>query len=173
MGSKTRDVTGIVAIACARHGCVAPASVCNLQKGEQQKNVDFAFLSAMKSTNVEGIPRVVLMYDIACQYWINFHKCNKGLLPANVEFNQGIGIFHAYGHKGECFLNYSPLYMSKIGVMTGEVVETVWAPLNQVSPATRSATPAAREETIDDQLSDSNWHKITGTGTLLCMRYSD
>src|SRR5277367_4615655 len=34
MFSKACDVTGIVAIACAQHGCFAPNSVANLFRGE-------------------------------------------------------------------------------------------------------------------------------------------
>lgn len=166
MGSKARDITGIVAVACARHGCVAPGSIANLQKGEQQKNVNFSFLSALKTTNVEGIPRVVLLYDIACQYWIHFFDRVGKDLPGDIEYDRGIGIFHVYGHKRTCLWNYGPTFIPGIGVVSGEIVESLWAPLNQVSPSTRSATLPSREETLDDHLSDSNWRKITGTGVL-------
>ena len=65
--SKACDVTGIVAIACARHGCFAPNSVANLFRGEQQKNVDWAFLQALKTTKVAERQGAMLIYDIACQ----------------------------------------------------------------------------------------------------------
>ena len=37
LGSKACDITGIVAIACTRHGCFVPNSISDLYKGEQQK----------------------------------------------------------------------------------------------------------------------------------------
>ena len=38
--SKTCDITGVVAIACVRHGCFATNSLANLYCGEQLKNID-------------------------------------------------------------------------------------------------------------------------------------
>ena len=61
--SKACDITGIVAIACAHHGCFAPNSVANLYRGEQQKNVDWAFLQAIKTTNIDERQDVMIIYD--------------------------------------------------------------------------------------------------------------
>lgn len=47
--SKACDITGIVAIAFVWHGCFA-----NLTHGEQQKNVDWALLEAVHSTDVKS-----------------------------------------------------------------------------------------------------------------------
>lgn len=35
MMKKGYDATGVVAVACARHGCFAPGSVVDMQKGER------------------------------------------------------------------------------------------------------------------------------------------
>lgn len=35
MLKKGYDATGVVAVACARHGCFAPGSVVDMQKGER------------------------------------------------------------------------------------------------------------------------------------------
>ncbi|KAF8799516.1 hypothetical protein BYT27DRAFT_7263821 [Phlegmacium glaucopus] len=79
--SKACDITGIVAIACARHGCFAPNSVANLFRGEQQKNVDWAFLQALKTTTVHERQGVMIIYDIACQYIIHLQERIGHLLP--------------------------------------------------------------------------------------------
>jgi hypothetical protein len=50
--SKACDITSIVAIACAQHGCFALNSIVNLFHGKQQKNVDWAFLEALRMTAV-------------------------------------------------------------------------------------------------------------------------
>ena len=68
--SKACDITGIVSIACAWHGCFAPNSIVNLFCGEQQKNVDWSFLECIRTTNVDLEQGVMLIYDIICQYFI-------------------------------------------------------------------------------------------------------
>ena len=68
--SKACDITGIVAIACARHGCFAPNSIVDLIPGEQQKNVDWGILEAIQSTGVDPAQGLMLYYDIICQYII-------------------------------------------------------------------------------------------------------
>ena len=50
---KVCDITGVVAIACAQHGCYTPNSIVNLYKSEQQKSVDFAILRAIETTGVD------------------------------------------------------------------------------------------------------------------------
>ncbi|KAF8235540.1 hypothetical protein L208DRAFT_1256789, partial [Tricholoma matsutake] len=73
--SKACYITGLVAIACARHGCYAPNALVNLFRGEQQKNVDFAFLQTLKTTKVDPQQGVMLIYDIVCQYIIHLWEC--------------------------------------------------------------------------------------------------
>jgi endonuclease V-like protein UPF0215 family len=47
LGSKACDITGVVAIAHARHGCFAPNSIADLFKGESQKNIDWVLLRSV------------------------------------------------------------------------------------------------------------------------------
>ena len=94
MLSKACDVTGIVAIACARHGCFAPNGVANLFCGEQQKNVDWALVRACQTTTVDYCQGLVLIYDIACQYIIHLKECIGDLLPAGLNVDLAIGLFH-------------------------------------------------------------------------------
>ncbi|KAF8232614.1 hypothetical protein L208DRAFT_1271231 [Tricholoma matsutake] len=53
LASKACDRTGVAAIVCAWHGCYVPNALVDLFHGEQQKNVDFAFLQALKTTRVD------------------------------------------------------------------------------------------------------------------------
>jgi len=66
--SKACDITGIVSVACTRHGCFAPNSIVDLFRGEQQKNVDWSFLECIRTTNVDSEQGIMLIYDIICQY---------------------------------------------------------------------------------------------------------
>ena len=66
LSSKACNITGIVAIACAHHGCFAPNAIVNLFKGEQQKNVDWAFLKALEHTCVNPDQGATFLYDLMC-----------------------------------------------------------------------------------------------------------
>lgn len=49
-------------------------------------------------------------------------------------------------------------------MIDGEILETLWSVLNDISRSTRTATLAHRMEVLDDHMGDSNWKKIIGTG---------
>lgn len=172
MLSKACDVTGIVAIACARHGCFAPNSVANLFRGEQQKNVDWALLKACQTTNVDSRQGMLLIYDIACQYSIHLRDRIGHLLPDGLEVDSAIGLFHVHGHKDLCFFRYASTFIPGAAVVAGEILESLWAVLNAVTPGMRTATLAHRAEIMDDHMTDSNHKKALGLTTTLCNRYT-
>ncbi|KAF8835735.1 hypothetical protein BDN67DRAFT_992354 [Paxillus ammoniavirescens] len=67
---KHLAATGIRAITCARHRCFMLDTVVDFQKGEWQVNMDYALCRALGK--LEGMLRVAVIYDIACQFSINF-----------------------------------------------------------------------------------------------------
>jgi hypothetical protein len=162
LSSKACDVTGVVAIACARHGCFAPNGLVDLFKGEQQKNVDWAFIKALRTIKIHPAQGGLLIYDIICQYWIHFFERIGYLLPPDFKLDCGIGSFHVHGHKQECFFRYGTSFIPHSGVTVGEILEPLWANMNQISPAARTATLAHRAELLDDHASDSNHKKALG-----------
>ena len=164
LSSKACDITGIVAIACARHGCFAPNSVANLVRGEQQKNVDWALLQALKTTNVDERQGLMFIYDIACQYIIHLKDRIGHLLPSNLVIDAAIGLFHVHGHKDTCFFRYATSFIPGAAVVAGEILESLWSTLNTVTPAMRTATLAHRAEIMDDHMTDSNHKKLLGIG---------
>jgi Kyakuja-Dileera-Zisupton transposase len=131
--SKACDVTGITAIACARHGCFAPNSVANLFLGKQQKNVDWGLLQALKTTNVDDHQGAMLIYDIACQYMVHLRDRIGHLLPPALDIDSAIGLFHVHGHKDIFFFRYATLFIPGAGVVAGEILESLWATLNAVT----------------------------------------
>jgi len=163
-GSKACDITGIVAIACARHGCFAPNSIVDLFRGEQQKNVDWAFLEALRTTWVQSDQGVMLIYDIVCQYFLHLYKRIGHLLPIGLEVDRAIGLFHVHCHKEDCFWRFASSFIPGAGMVAGEILESLWAGLNTITPATRTATLAHRAEIIDDHAADSNYKKALGMG---------
>lgn len=170
--SNACDIKGIVAIACARHGCFAPNSLSNLPAGEQQANVDWALVRAIMSTGVDMRQALMLIYDIACQYCVHLWKRIGHLLPEGLEIDHAIGLFHVHGHKNTCLWRYATSFIPGCGVVAGEILESLWSVLNATSPAMRTATLAHRAEMLDDHMTDSNHKKALKMGkcALFCYR---
>jgi len=170
LASKACDRTGVAAIACARHGCYAPNALVDLFLGEQQKNVDFGFLQALKTTRVDPQQGVMLIYDIVCQYIIYLRERIGAHLPADLTIDQAIGLMHVHGHKDECFFRYAPSFIPGSGIVAGEILESLWSSLNSISPTVRTATLAHRAEMLDDHATDSNHKKMLGMTAMLCAK---
>ncbi|KAF6741412.1 hypothetical protein DFP72DRAFT_757635, partial [Ephemerocybe angulata] len=165
---KGYDSTGIVAIACARHGCFAPGSVVDMQKGERQTNVDYALCHAIANTSAKKTTGALLAYDINCQYCVNFRTRIarspelSALFPPTLSISFVIGLFHVHGHKDECLSRFAPTYFPGSGVTSGEILESLWSTLNGAANVTRSMTLAHRSEMLDACMADSNWRKLQG-----------
>ena len=105
-------------IACGRHGCYAPQALVDLFRGEQQKNVDFAFLNALKSTGVSPEQGVLLIYNIACQYYVHLHDWIRSQLPFSLDIDMAIGLFHVHAHKASSFIPGAT-------IVVGEILESL------------------------------------------------
>jgi hypothetical protein len=133
----------------------------------RQRNVDYAFCQATKTIVPEQ--GLLAIYDIACQWSIHLkERIRKGRflsMPDFEEFLVGIGKFHLGGHILECFPKFSLNFILGAGQLDGEILETLWAPIDKVAPITRTMTKAHRREVLDDNMLDSNWKKWVGIGT--------
>ena len=160
--------TGMGGHCCARHGCFAPGSMVDFQKGERQMNMDWSLCEALASTNVSGIDSVLHIYDIGCQYHIHLRdRINTNPLlevDDKIKLVEAIGLFHVHGHQDECLYRYATSYIPGAGIVDGEIMETLWAILNTVSPSTRTATQAHRTEILDDHMGHSNFKKLVSIG---------
>ena len=166
--SKACDITGIVSIACAWHGCFTLNSIVDLFHGEQQKNVDWSFLECIRTTNVDPDQGVMLIYDIICQYIIYLYSWIRHLLPSGLEIERAIGLFHIHGHKEQCFYWYAPCFIPGMAIVAGKACEPLWAKLNLITTVTQTATLAHHAEVIDDHASDSNHKKGLGISSSDC-----
>ena len=146
---------------CAEHPCRS------FQR-RTAKNVDFAFLKALKSTNVELEQGTLLIYDIACQYFVHFHDCIGPKIPFGLQVETAIGLFHVHAHKDECFFRYATSFILGAGVVAGEILESLWSSLNSISPTARTATRAHQAEMLDDHASNSNHKKLLSIVSNLC-----
>jgi Kyakuja-Dileera-Zisupton transposase len=59
---------------------------------------------------------------------------------------------------------FSLNWIRGIGQIDGEIVETLWWPIDKVANITRAMTKAHRREVLDDVMYDSNWKKWIGIG---------
>jgi hypothetical protein len=126
-------------------------------------NMDYAICNAL-SYKTQGLNRALVIYDIGCQWWINFKKrldqSRYLSVPAAMEILVAVGSFHLGAHIPECFVRYSLHFIRGVGQLDGEILETLWAAFNKISAGTRAMTAAHRREVYDDHMRDSNWKKM-------------
>jgi hypothetical protein len=169
LSSKACDVTGIVAIACARHGCYVPNTIVDLSLGEGQKNVDYGILKVIERMDPDQ--GLMILYDIACQYIVHFHDRIGKHLPEGLDVEAAIGLFHVHGHKDQCFFRFASSFIPGAGIVAGEILESLWSSLNSISPSARTATLAHRAEILDDHATDSNHKKMLGIVKAISKNY--
>ncbi|KAG1726471.1 hypothetical protein EDB19DRAFT_1897637 [Suillus lakei] len=80
-------------------------------------------------------------------------------LPDNTEIVAAVGKFHLSAHKLACFPRYSLNFIAGAGQVDGEILETLWAPFNKISPTARSMSQAHRQEILDDHMQELKLEK--------------
>ena len=173
-GNSIYDATGIGCCACARHGCYAPGSVVDFQLGERYANMDWSHLQAILNTHVRPIRICMGCYDVMCIYQENWPERiarNPLLTYPDILIEKAIGLFHVHGHKDECFFRFATSFIPGAAIVDGEVLETLWSVLNNISRSTRTATLAHRAEILDDHMNDSNWKKMVGIVDFISRKY--
>ena len=126
-------------------------------------SMDYIILSALQQTG--GIQRVLVSYDIACQWSKNLRKrmleyADHLQLPEEMEIDVGIPSWHVNGHGEWCRSHLSLSYIPGVGRTCGEDIETTWSSTNPLVPSTREMGPAARRETLNDHWGGWNFRKI-------------
>ena len=124
--------------------------------------MDYALSQTMTIGGAEQVPRLLLLYDIMCQWGVHMKQrfALNGLSMPNVnELLRGVGIWHVYAHVNRCFGRYAPIYLKNVGLVDGEILETLWSLLNQVSESCQTMSLASREETINFHMNDINRKK--------------
>src|ERR1700687_684730 len=129
--------------------------------------MDYSISKAL-SYNMEDIPVALVMYDFMCQYQVNFKtrvkKSPELSLPKSLELWTGIGLFHIHRHQDSCLPRYSPSFIPGAKQVDGEIIETLWAPLNNVSRRIPGMSLAHRPEALDAHMNHSNWKKLVQIG---------
>ena len=131
--------------------------------GGRQVNMDYALAHSLQH-NMDHIQRTVIFYDINCQYMKKLRHRLKGnkfiSIPQEMKLMPAIGAWHIHGHRQECLSRYGANFIPGVGRVDGEIMETLWASLNIISPSARGMSAAHRQELLDYQMNDSNFLKM-------------
>jgi hypothetical protein len=131
--------------------------------------MDYSIFKAL-NFNMDGIEAALICYDVMCQWSVHMKDRVTGSrylkIPDGLELRLGIGLFHIHGHQDTCLARYSPSFIEGGRQIDGEMIETLWAPLNEISRSTRGMSTSHRREVIDDHMNDSNWKKLVTLGEL-------
>jgi Kyakuja-Dileera-Zisupton transposase len=125
-------------------------------------NVDYVVLSSVKG---EHLSRIVLTFDIGCQYSKNFWERMKKF-PLEMQINEDTKIefaipsWHINAHGADCRADFGLSFRDGVGRTCGEEVEIIWAGTNPLGPSTREMGPGARHETLNGQWGGLNFRRI-------------
>ncbi|KAG1868316.1 hypothetical protein DFJ58DRAFT_653803, partial [Suillus subalutaceus] len=135
----------------------------DLLVGQRQMNMDYALCQAL-GYNTDGIDRALTLYDINCQYHKHLDQRVEESpyldLPWGMEVIPGIGLWHVHGHQDKCYVRYASNFITGAARIDGEIMETLWAPLNIISPSARGMSTPHQKECLDFQMNDCNFMKI-------------
>ncbi|KAG1720213.1 hypothetical protein EDB19DRAFT_1918112 [Suillus lakei] len=136
--------------------------------------MDYALCEAAQH-NMEGITRAITFYDINCQYnkHLRVRVDRSQFLEMVLELTiiPGIGLWHVHGHQDSCYVQYASNFIEGIGRIDGEIMETLWACLNLISPAAWGMSSPHRKECLDYQMNDSNFCKMIHMKRTLCHKF--
>ncbi|KAH9941379.1 hypothetical protein B0H21DRAFT_780214 [Amylocystis lapponica] len=100
-------------------------------EGRYKAHLKVANEVKLKSSCNNHKARVILLYDINCQYRVHlrqrFTESPYLHMPCRLEIVQGIGLFHVHGHQDTCFMRYSPTFIPGAGLVDGAILETLWS----------------------------------------------
>ncbi|KAJ7742488.1 hypothetical protein DFH07DRAFT_777724 [Mycena maculata] len=155
--------SGVGGCVCARHECVRPNGLGDLQKGERYANMDYILMSALV-----GFTLMLLMisYDIACQWQKNLKERNAKM-PHSTSRSSAPYVWHAASHDDDCKDANSLSFKPGVGKSDGEGVEQVWSVLNPAAYHTKDAGRSQRADTLEDKIGSHNFLKNIGQGQAL------
>ena len=132
-------------------------------------NMDFALVSSLTPSLDAGISRVLVSYDIACQWHKNLqsrldnYPAFPSLQLSDLRYwKVAVPKFHLPAHGTDCQLLYNLSYIKWAGRMDGERIESGWAQTNPMATWTRESGPNARRGILDDHWNAGNWQKLLG-----------
>lgn len=137
-------------------------------------NMDFALLSTLLPSIAQGITRVLVSYDIGCQ-WNKKLQARISQYSASATFDLSsldywkvvVPKFHLSGHGQKCQLGYNINFTKGAARMCGEGIESGWSQSGNMVIWTRENGPNARRAILDSHWGECNWQKLLGLRTFL------
>ena len=83
---------------------------------------------------------------------------------ANIPPPTGVGVSLRDSWTNTSTPPFSPNFIPGAGVQLGDLIETLWPPVNKIADSTRGMASSPRQEFMDDIMNDSNWTKLTRHG---------
>ena len=113
--------------------------------------MDYSIFKALNS-NMDGIEAALICYNVMCQWSVHMKDRVAGSrylnIPDGLELRLGIGLSHIHGHQDTCLTRYLPSFIEGGRQIDRETIETLWAPLNEISRSTRGMFTSHRREVI-------------------------
>jgi len=78
----------------------------------------------------------------------------------SLEITGAVGKWHLAAHIPECFPKFSLNFVEGTGEVDGEILETLWSPLDEIAGLTQAMSIPHAQEVIDNHMNNSNWQKI-------------
>ena len=133
----------------------------------RQLNMDYLICNALNRFSPHS--RALIIYDICCQWSINFRSrvTTSDFLELweLLHITPAVGKWHLAAHIKECFHKFSLNFVEGAGEVDGEILETLWAVLDDVAGITQNMLEAHRQEVLNDYMNDSNWKKMVRIST--------
>jgi hypothetical protein len=134
----------------------------------------YSIANAIKS--LETPPQhLLLVYDVICQRFKRLNKlideCPELAVLSQTAITPAVGAFHLAEHIDSCFSQFSLNFIQDAGQLGGEIVETLWTPLNKLKASTRVMSQPHRHEVLDFHLFDSNLKKLLGIVDSVCGKW--
>ncbi|KAJ6447425.1 hypothetical protein C8R47DRAFT_1181554 [Mycena vitilis] len=163
-------VSGVGGVVCARHECMRPNGIGDLQKGERYANMDYIVVAALAGIS---LMLLTISYDIACQWKVNLAE-RVTRLPSpmkdtlkDVKVQCALPVWHAGSHIEDCRDANSLSVKPGVGKTDGEGVERTWSVLNPASFSTKDAGRGTRADTLEAKIDNHNYLKNVGQGEAL------
>ena len=131
--------------------------------------MDYSICQALKQ--FPGHDKALIIYDICCQWIINFQHCVAKTttleLADSLEIMGAIGKWHLAAHIPSCFPMYTLNFIEGASQVDGKILETLWSGLDEITGLAQAMLASHHQETIDKYMNDSNWHKAVHIGSCL------
>jgi len=131
--------------------------------------MDAALRSTLAASLTVGITRILISYDVGCQYYKNLqtrfdsYASFPPLKLSDLKYwKVVVPKFHLSGHGTECHVLFNLACTKWARRMDGERIESGWAQSNGMATWTRESGPFARRNILDDHWNAFNWSKLLG-----------